>query len=72
MPRMNKVEKGATRGDSRAPSDGSPVGRPARNATPPYPTGIGDSRARARDAGQTPLGSKHFERASDTITKFQH
>ena len=72
MPRMNKVEPGATRGDSRHPASGSPVGRPARNPAPPYAKGIGDSRAKARDAGETPKGSSGFSKASDTIVKYQH
>ena len=72
MPRTNTIDKSATVGDSRHPSDGSPVGRPTRQGSPPYPRGLGDSRARAKDSGETPLGSKHFPRASDKITKHQH
>ena len=72
MPRTNKITKEAIAGDSRASADGSPVGRSRRLPAPSYAEGIGDSRARASDAGQTPTGSKHFTAASDTISKSQH
>ena len=72
MPRMNKITDAAIAGDSRASSDGSPVGRSRKLGSPPYPRGIGDSRAKASDSGETPLGSKHFTAAGDKITKSQH
>lgn len=72
MPRMNKITPDAIAGDSRASSDGSPVGRSRRNPSAPYAKGIGDSRAKASDSGETSLGSKHFSTASDKIIKSQH
>lgn len=74
MPKMNRVSKAAARGnaDSRHPSTGSPVGRPRSSPSPPYATGIGDSRAKASDMTQTTKGSSLFKKASDRIPNAQH